>query len=975
MSHRRTLRPARFFPLGALAILGALAATSVSRHGAASPPRPAAGLVQVPRNVHPFARPESDLGRLEPSKRLANLAIHFKPSAAQQKDLDALVQAVTDPASPEYHRWLTPEAYRARFGARPDDVARTVAWLRAQGFDTVDASSRLGLRVTFAGSVAQVESAFHTEMHRYRVGAETHYAMSAAPSVPADLADAVLAVYNAHDFYVKPMIAHALERGVVPQPFIDCPAGSTTCPSGTVVFAPKDWATMYDVPSSTYDGSGVTLMVVGVAQFATGDVQAYRTQFVPGAPSLNLTTTLVPNTGAAGNTQTGAGAEAILDVEWSSSLAPGAAINFVFTGSDDPNVFDAVFYAIEQNYGGVLSVSFGGSEQGLGTSIDADVLSQYGSAANVLGITMMVAAGDAAATTGERGANPPAASDGLYVAYPASMPNVTAVGGTQLPASNTSNFDSSGNALAYGASTVEEVWNESNNPASLTGVAGGGGGISTVFPRPAYQTATAAPACTPLGSLPVAGVTGAGYRQVPDVAFTAAEGIDGAGILIECSGFTIFHEDCSPTVGTETYLPIGGTSASSPSFAAVVALANQATGGRLGNINPLLYQLPSSVFHDVTSGNNEVMCTSGQAGCPAGGLYGYAAGSGYDCASGLGSVNAGAFIDALKGATTTTTTLAPVASPLAECDEVPLSATVTGTGSPTGTVTFAFQAYAANGAPDLTWTLGTAALSGGTAAMASPVTIPPGMVGSGKAVDLVAEYGGDTTHLPSTSPLVHVTFTPPTLCVTKGTVSTTSGATVDLVANGGIAPFRWYLSQDTTPNQTTGAGGSAVDENTGVFTAGTGEAGYSLVSVIDGTGAETFIDITVGSPTSTPWWQLDGGYIPNVCTGSVGDAGTCVPNVVTDDAGSGGGTNDGGSAENDGAAGAGGGLGPDGAAGGGTNVDDGGSGNGFGSGGSSSSGCSCLVAPSSGSPAGLAGALALGLAVVARRRRRGARDR
>ena len=201
------------------------------------------------------------------------------------------------------------------------------------------------------------------------------------------------------------------------------------------------------------------------------------------------------------------------------------------------------------------------------------------------------------------------------------------------------------------------MWNESNDPTSLTGVIGGGGGISAIFPRPAYQTATSAPACTPVGTPAVSGVTGADYRQVPDVAFTAAGGIDGAGILVEC---TFNGQDCAGTAGTEKYVVISGTSASAPAFAAVVALAQQASGGRLGNINTMLYQLPSDVFHDVTSGNNEVKCTSSAPGCPSGGLYGYAAGAGYDCASGLGSVNAGALIDALKGATTTQTALAQV---------------------------------------------------------------------------------------------------------------------------------------------------------------------------------------------------------------------------------------------------------------------------------------------------------------------------
>lgn len=154
----------------------------------------------LPRNTHPLARPELDLGRLEPAKVLHNLSLVFKPSAAQKAERDALLDELQRPGSPSYHRWLQPEEYASRFGARPDDIARASGWLASQGF-TVHAPSRLGARVTFTGTVAQVEAAFRTEMHRYSVLGEEHYAMAHAPSVPAELADIVLAIYNAHDFH------------------------------------------------------------------------------------------------------------------------------------------------------------------------------------------------------------------------------------------------------------------------------------------------------------------------------------------------------------------------------------------------------------------------------------------------------------------------------------------------------------------------------------------------------------------------------------------------------------------------------------------------------------------------------------------------------------------------------------------------------------------------------------------------------
>jgi len=109
-------------------------------------------------------------------------------SPQQKIDRDALLVAQFDPASPSYHKWLTPEEYAARFGAKAVDIARTRAWLAQQGLD-VRSTSPLGARVNFAGRVADVQTAFRTEMHAYKVGNETHYAMSTAPAIPPDLED------------------------------------------------------------------------------------------------------------------------------------------------------------------------------------------------------------------------------------------------------------------------------------------------------------------------------------------------------------------------------------------------------------------------------------------------------------------------------------------------------------------------------------------------------------------------------------------------------------------------------------------------------------------------------------------------------------------------------------------------------------------------------------------------------------------
>jgi hypothetical protein len=756
-----------------------------------------------------------------------------------------------------------PRAVRGALRRRPADIARTRAWLAEQGLD-VRATSPLGTRVSFGGTVAQIGAAFRTEVRRYEVAGEMHYAMASAPAVPGDLAGVVLAVHNSHDFFPKPAI-HA------------APVRPDFRSAGLM---PSDWANIYDVASlyktgvagSPIDGAGVTIGVVGVAQIAQSDVDAFRS--TAGLPASSVTMTLVPNTGLALGGSNGTGVEATLDVEWSGGIAPGAKIDYVFTGADDGNVDDATYFIIENKLAPIISESWGGCEQGLSAS-DADVVGVYGSAANVLGITYVAATGDSGATgCGGAGKNA-----GLYVSIPAAFPGVTAVGGTQFPGGSLT-YDASGTATGYG--TVEQVWNESSDPQQ--GVAAGAGGVSVVFSRPAYQTTT----CTMVGSLPVAGVTASGMRQVPDLSFSAASGSN--PYYIECtpSGTTM---DCSNLGGAPRSFGIGGTSASTPSFAGVVALLEQIAGEPLGNINPLLYALDATAFHDITQGDNEVACVSGtDPGCPAAEAYGYPATMGYDCASGIGSMDVAKVATAVSAMARTTTAL--VATPATTSEGTPIGLTATvGVPAPNGSavsgvVTFAFQAYLTDGAPDLSWTLGTSTLagamaSGGTATLSTP--IPPGLVDpSAQYVDVVATYGGDPGHLPSTSAKVRVSFAALSLAVSPTTATVPAGGTVQFTSTGGVAPIRWYVGADTTCDMNNDC--SAVVATTGAFTAGP-QPGTTQVAAIDADGAEALATVTVtAGPDAGPpdaGGPADGGGDGAAADGAPDDAGAATDGPAT----------------------------------------------------------------------------------------------
>jgi hypothetical protein len=862
-------------------------ATQSSPATLASAPRAAVhvplktGFVRLTDKIHPLARPELDVGRMDPDESIAHLSLFFKLSPEQRRDRDALVAAQLDPKSPSYRQWLTPEDYAARFGARPEDIARASAWLSAQGFE-VYGTSRLGTRVTFSAKVSQLEAAFQTEMHRYHVGGEDHYAMATAPAFPESIASVVLALHNTHDFYKQPVSAKRNMAAFAhrdPRYTLPLDAGADAGPLD--VLAPPDWAAAYDVArlydpgigGTKLDGTGVTIGIVGTAQVAQSDIDDFRTRF--GLPPSTVEMTVVPNTGAPAAGRRGNGIEAILDLEWSGGVAKGAQVHYVYVGANDRNVDDATFYLIEENLASVMSESFGGCEAGELPS-DADILEENGTAANLLGITYMAAAGDdGAADCG--GASGQTA--GLYVDEPGAFPGVTSVGGTQFP---TPGWNDAGNLLAYPQN--EQVWNESSDPYSMYGLGAGGGGVSCVFSQPSYQVGINR--CVPIGALPFP--SAGPMRQVPDVALSAASGTP--GYFIECTGNST-GSDCAATGGDPVGIPIGGTSASSPSFAGVVAILNQAIGTRLGNINPALYALyadppANAPFHDIVGGSNEIVCgaaAAGDAGSPptgwqadAGcqatgeyaGLYGFPAEPGYDCATGLGSIDAYNLVSSLIGVVQTKTVLAVSPTQTTEGGKVTLDATITpataSTSPITGVVTFTFESFTTTGATDLSWELGSVLLSDGTAASAKATlvtAIPPGLVKPGQQyVDVVAVYGGDTKHLGSQSPKVGVGFANIDFAIDPPSATLDPSASKLFTTTGGFPPVQWFVDVDTTRGRTdAGAfGGAVFPGDGGLLTVGP-KAGYVEISALDNDGAEVNAYITVGVPTTPAPWSADGG--------------------------------------------------------------------------------------------------------------------
>src|SRR3954451_21673350 len=177
-------------------------------------------------SLHPFARPELEAGPMPADTPIKGISVYFKPSAAQQADLQALLAAQQDPSSPQYHRWLKPDQFAARFGMAQSDLDKVQSWFQQEGF-SVDFVARSHNMIRISGTAGQVESAFATRMHYYNVAGVRHFAPSTALSVPAAIAPVITGVRNLHDFRPRP-------QRIVPRPAF------TSSQSGSVFFSPGD---------------------------------------------------------------------------------------------------------------------------------------------------------------------------------------------------------------------------------------------------------------------------------------------------------------------------------------------------------------------------------------------------------------------------------------------------------------------------------------------------------------------------------------------------------------------------------------------------------------------------------------------------------------------------------------------------------------------------------------------------------------
>jgi hypothetical protein len=859
-------------------------------------------------NVHPVARrllgTKDDLGAVEGSFAVDRLQLVLNRSGAQQRALDAFLRDAHTPGAAGYHAWLTPEEFGARFGASDSDIAELKTWLEAHGF-SVERVHPGRVAIEFSGTAERIKEAFHTEIHRFtlrdaRTGeTQTQYANVSDPQIPAALAALVTGISPMHSFHAQPMVKVLGKTNYNP---INHQAKADWSYPTTNVYelGPGDFAVQYDIASvykAGITGSGESIGILSASNVDLSLVEAYQKLF---GLTANLPAVVVDGNDPG---QNGAATEAYLDVEQSGAVAPGAkVVLYVSAGSTltDP-LMTSGLRAVDDNLVSVISMSYGTCEAALGASGNALWAGVWQEAA-AQGITGFVSAGDGGSAGCDDFDTQSFAESGLAVNGMGSTPYNVSVGGTDFYYSDyaTGTGTLSAQIATYWSTTTsktpavsllkaapEQVWNNAfgynandggvYNSSNSSIVAGSGGASNaalypgsgpTGYAKPSWQSG--------------AGVPADKVRDLPDVSLYASNGQNYVNYPI-CAD----PGDCVNTAsdGAVVITSVGGTSASSPSMAAIQALVDQATKSRQGQADYVYYALAGKTltakpFRDITIGGNEVPCYAGTANCAlissgqAKGQYaesGYAATSGYDLASGLGTVDVANLIANWSAATfkPTATTLSVSPVTFAHGTAVAVKATVapkTGAGTPTGSLGLESTdtvAYA-NG-------LGVFPLAGGSlgATGISVDNLPGG------TYQLIGEYSGDGTYAASASAPVTLTVTAEkdTLTTSGWVLNPTDGNLYPLLAGMSI-PYGAQVYLDAqpvgvnegnpVPGKTTPATGAVT------FTDKVGTTGKTASVALNDLGLAEWVpaSLAVGSHSISASYAGDASYSASTAAGA-----------------------------------------------------------------------------------------------------------
>jgi subtilase family serine protease len=738
--------------MNVLTLLAIIFTATVARAQTQSPALPQSRILSSIKNeertpvtgsTSPLVKASVDNGRMPGGQSLGRMLLMLSATAEQDQQADDLVAALHDSSSPSYHKWLTPAQYGQQFGVAAEDATKVQQWLQTQGL-TVHEVSQSRHFIVFSGTVGQVEQAFSTEMHNYTFNNQKFIANSTDVQIPGALAPVVKGVVRLHSD------PHTPNLKIGPKISVNRKTGKIEGPYGLHFMGPADFATIYNLKplyAAGIDGTGESIAIVTRSSLVDPN---YGVDNIQDIRDFRNVMGLPPNdpqmiiNGDDPQVQSGNDEiEAVLDITWAGAVAPGAQIIAVASQSNFADGVDiSAAYIVDHNLAPIMSTSFGNCEQNLGTTQAAFYNALWRQAA-AQGITSFVSAGDNGGAGCDSQSSGQFASQGLAVNGLASTPYNVAVGGTQFDdvANNDAFWTISGDPVTLQSAISyipEMVWNEStNDPFSIDGdLWAGSGGVSTIYKKPSWQTAP--------------GVPSDGKRDLPDISLAAA-GHTGYALCL--------FGTCSDPTQISVY-SVGGTSASSPAAAGVMALVLQQLGGQpQGLANYVFYKLATTpgVYHDITKGDNKVPDTNGQF------TVGYSAGPGYDLATGLGSFDANALVtnwanaSATAGSTTTLALVSGQATTVMHGAPIGFKAKVvcsgTGCSAPTGAVSLLStdpvlgNSMGVGSAPLVT------SGANGTATITTP-SVPGGTYG------VTARYSGDGKYYSSSSNSINVTVTP-----------------------------------------------------------------------------------------------------------------------------------------------------------------------------------------------------------------------
>ncbi len=547
------------------------------------------GRVQIKGHV-----PSAQMAKATHMGRLASdtiVTISVPMKVPNEAALAELIKHQHTPGDLLYGQYLTPAQFAGQFGPSQSDVDSVVSYLKAQGL-TISEVHANRLLIVAQGSSANVESAFGVELHQYqKADGRVVYAPTANPSVDSAIAAKIHGITGLDSFTRRKPHFKKL-----PSASRTANAFTGSGPSGGMIV--KDILAAYNVNTSL-TGAGQSVALVELDGYTATDIKGYAT-------SNSITNATLVNELIAGfsgtptplsNANSGA-IEVTLDIEMLMAIAPGLSKIYVYEGpptSTDAQWLMQLSRIASDDFAKVVSCSWGAPEsQTLPATAQSENTIFMQMAAQ--GQTFFVASGDSGAY---------ADGTNLGVQDPGSQPYVVAVGGTTL------SLNTGGSYLS------ESSWGVP--AAGQTAASGGGGGVSTTWPIPSYQTAAISATNSASSSM----------RNVPDVALNSNPN----------SGYDIY-------LGGSLQGLIGGTSAAAPLWAAWTAQLNQqraAAGlGAIGQINIPLYSLAESSlyganFYDVTDGSTNLH---------------YSAVKGYDLSTGWGSFNGTALLATMAGPST-----------------------------------------------------------------------------------------------------------------------------------------------------------------------------------------------------------------------------------------------------------------------------------------------------------------------------------